>query len=407
MCIFTLPDLANFGGSRFPFPLGLSLRSARLGETGRMPALQTAVVAAAPLGVQPIYVGVIAALLLPAAAVSVGQAGGVQVQRPECTFWQGRWKQTVVWNATEDKINKVTHPPCCSKTFKTCSSPTRYKRPDAWPDCGCMGAWGGEFWNGRHVWVPEPQVTCPSLRELDSHTFCRLLGGRNLTFIGDSLMGQTYAAVFNTIHVQQPAAPCLPQLGFIESDTLIGESFGAMNRGHSLEKMKLPENAVVLINVGHHVRMYEGHEVDWKHEEVLEHIYEKLAPMIRKQQAESNVSFVWRSMTPGHLNCSLHVETGPFTDYSQYNVSRDEAEHGVWTIVDDMDKFWKARMRQLRIPVADVKPLELRPDAHVLMPHRQNYTDCLHWGGPIGALQFIAKMVQHLLEHYIPHDPAA
>ena len=54
-----------------------------------------------------------------------------------------------------------------------------------------------------------------------------------------------------------------------------------------------------------------------------------------------------------------------------------------------MDAYARGFFRSRQIPVLDVKPLELRGDAHA--PY-----DCMHYCAP-GAVQLFARLLQHHL----------
>ena len=83
--------------------------------------------------------------------------------------------------------------------------------------------------------------------------FCSALGRRRLTFSGDSTMQQLAASLMNFLSVA--GAPCLVNVSFAHSDTLIGLNLGMDNRGFpfldAARRVGWPELQV--INAGLHI----------------------------------------------------------------------------------------------------------------------------------------------------------
>ena len=128
----------------------------------------------------------------------------------------------------------------------------------------------------------------------------------------------------------------------------------------------------------------------------LQLLYHKLAPMIEQQRRERHIKAVWMTMPPGHPDCGS--ATRPFRSYAEFHDMEARWGSATWQQAELFDAFLIPRMRQLQVPILTVKPLWLRPDAHVFAGNNPGKADCLHWGGPIGALHVVARFLQQLLE---------
>ena len=157
--------------------------------------------------------------------------------------------------------------------------------------------------------------------------------------------------------------------------------------------MNISSGAIVVAQVGHHLDFSEAARPQ------LDRACAGLLPAIQQHRA-MGAHFVWATMAPGHPECQAYTE--PYTAYSQYNLTAETVPYPAWGAVLEASAYWKEKMAGLGAPILDTKPLLLRPDGHTFEPRKKNYVDCLHWGGPVGALSFLARPLQHILEHYIP-----
>ena len=190
---------------------------------------------------------------------------------------------------------------------------------------------------------------------------CSALGGRRLTLMGDSTMQQVAGALFN--EVAAGGGGCESALYFVQSDTLIGEDLGHLNRGPTWERGAALTGAdVVLVNAGLHV----SGEAEFRR--VLTRVAEGLANASAFAQPPL---LVWATSlgTPpgGALLPRAPADTPGFWD-AQRRARPAAGNGGVFN--HDQLEGWDAIAREfwVRVPgasVLDLAPFWLRGDAKV------------------------------------------
>ncbi|EJK69465.1 hypothetical protein THAOC_09276 [Thalassiosira oceanica] len=211
---------------------------------------------------------------------------------------------------------------------------------------------------------------------------CRLLGNRTALFVGDSTMSQAASTLMTSLL----PGKCQTQVTFALSDTLVGRSFGAMNRGKAWKDWVneiLPDITVVAI--GAHVKTDDA--------SYLGVIDEVLSDMIGMQSMHPRLKFAWKTQQPG--GC-----TNEILSPKDVNVAANTTEHiGMY----NYDKFYHRdlllldRLNRAKIPYLDMRMLYSRSDAHVSsMRGSRIQGDCLHLCSP-GPLDVIGRLFHQLL----------
>lgn len=171
------------------------------------------------------------------------------------------------------------------------------------------------------------------------------------------------------------------------SDTLVGESFGWMNRGKRWDTwVRLLRPDLVVLSVGPHIRNISSSS---SYLDILRRVHEGLRELHR--EGHTGLQLVWRTILPGGCGgpVPLRGYPAPTTQSlpSDKGAPRYNWDHfSLWN--DVARQFWSRR--KFNAALLDLKPLEMRPDAHV------GNGDCLHWCLP-GALGLVPRLLQHVL----------
>ena len=139
--------------------------------------------------------------------------------------------------------------------------------------CSC------EFFNDEYEWASPflPQTFNP----VDT---CRLLGNRTALFIGDSTMDQTASTLMSSL---QPGK-CQGQVMYGSSDTLVGRSFGVMNRGKIWKDWVnevMPD--ITIVTVGAHLKTDDA--------SYLGLVDEVLSDMVEMKARYPHLMFAWKT----------------------------------------------------------------------------------------------------------------
>ena len=197
--------------------------------------------------------------------------------------------------------------------------------------------------------------------------FCELLGNRTILMTGDSTMQQTAVSLINMITAA--GAPCAGQVNTAVSTLLYitqtyKKCFVDVTLQEAHNKVK-PD--ISIFNVGAHL-----HDLG-----DIEYIIYNFKDFIAQERAQRNVSFLWKTMNPGHVNCTEYRE--PFQDYElakdaervyQKDPTAIEQTQYNWNLFPAFDDAARNKSEQVGYKVIDMDPLYLRPDAHAgQLPH--------------------------------------
>ena len=245
--------------------------------------------------------------------------------------------------------------------------------------------------NNRHKFVWKP-TNC-DLLAWNGSQFCELLGNRTVLMIGDSTMQQTGVSLINMIIAS--GASCANQVNIVVSTLLyVTQTYkncfvdATLEEAHS--KIK-PD--ISIFNVGAHLKDIGD----------LDFIIHSFREFIAKEKADRNVTFLWKTQNPGHVNCTNYRE--PFQDYS-LGKDMDKVFHNDpnaieqtkynWNLFPIFDDIARNKSNFIGYKVIDMDPLYLRPDAHPAQLPDGRKRDCLHFCLP-GPLQLFAVLLQTMM----------
>ena len=238
-----------------------------------------------------------------------------------------------------------------------------------------------ELFNDEYEWTSPllPQTFNP----VDT---CRLLGNRTALFIGDSTMSQAASTLMSSL---QPGK-CQAQVMYGSSDTLVGRSFGVMNRGKTWKDWVnevMPD--ITIVAAGTHVKTDDA--------SYLGLVDEVLGDMLEMKSRHPRMKFAWKTQQPGGCTCEI-------LSPKDVNVAAHTTEHT--RDIHNYDKFYHRdlllldRLNRANIPYMDMRMLYSRSDAHVSSIRESRYgewrIDCLHLCSP-GPLDVVGRLFHHLL----------
>jgi hypothetical protein len=217
----------------------------------------------------------------------------------------------------------------------------------------------------QYEWIPH---NC-TLLKWNGHQFCHLLGNRTIVLVGDSTMQQTAATLMSMI--TSSGANCSTQIGMGRSNALYYSLKGKRNM---FEFAKITQPDILIMNAGAHM-----HDMG-----DIYSIMENLKIGMPAARSDSpKTQFVWKTMNPGHVNCSLTTEP-----LKQFVIDKNEKDEYEWHIHQEFDRVSKEYARNMSMKIIDMSPLYLRIDAH---------GDCLHYclPGPINIFSNILLNMLH------------
>jgi hypothetical protein len=223
----------------------------------------------------------------------------------------------------------------------------------------------------KYEWQP---LLC-DLIPWNATQFCELLGNRTILLVGDSTMHQTGAALASRITWDTGSLKgCADHISIGRINRLGWEP----KQTPVIDYVKLAKPDILILNTGAHFMI----PVQW--EEDLITNFKPLQEAIR-QNVEKNVTIVWKTMNPGHVNCSQE-SGGPLnTDWSHQHSSSDLYQ---WYIFAHQDRFARHYIQDvLGLQVIDMSPLYYRQDAH---------SDCLHYCMP-GPVDLFSVLLLNML----------
>jgi hypothetical protein len=243
--------------------------------------------------------------------------------------------------------------------------------------CRCDGAEDGHGRlavrkRERYFWQP---YYC-ELEHFDGRKFCSLLGSHHVAFVGDSTFQQQAVTLMS--HVTSSGGMCASNIISLHNNALIDGTLAFHTDW--VDIMKNFKASIVVLGLGAHHHSIREYTTMW--DLVSRHVKQFHADEYIRGH---NVTVIVRTVTPPHVNCSVHsvvlevaqeIKPGNPNDY----------HWDLFPIFDDIAKRYAA---QLGWSVIDMSPLRLRPDAH---PEG----DCLHYCIP-GPLSLFDQVLQTML----------
>jgi len=228
-------------------------------------------------------------------------------------------------------------------------------------------------------WVPRH---C-DLLAWNSTQFCHLLGSRKILFVGDSTMQQTFATLVSMI--MHSGGGCAEQIIMGRSDHV---AFTLKSRLSALAYVMKYQPDICIIAFGSH-QSDEGDILD---------IWGKISLQLESFRTAShkNITLVFKSQNPGHVNCTSAKEPIPTRQVIIPHEENDLFNYYNQRIFDNMSKNISTT---LGFKLIDMEPLHYRPDAHPykkLLPHKRAAHDCLHYCMP-GPLDVFSHILLNML----------
>lgn len=177
---------------------------------------------------------------------------------------------------------------------------------------------------------------------------------------------------------------CQNLIAFGHSDTLLGRHFGVANRGRPwLDWARIYPADFIVLSAGAHIRA----QADF--ERMIEEVHGQMGQLPGKYM-------VWKTQNPGGCSANMlkKFDDHFWTDYKGYG---DPSKHA-WDAFMKRDKLAYDYFTNNSIPVLDVRPFFLRPDAHPGSYLGNGVNDCLHFcAAPEGPLHLIPILLHHLV----------
>jgi hypothetical protein len=241
--------------------------------------------------------------------------------------------------------------------------------------CSCDSKYGRTSVNARETykWVPS---NCDMIK-WNATRFCNVLENRTIYLHGDSTMDQAANSLLSQIFNQNGG--CANRIFFHREYNEIG------NRG-LLNRLKVVKPSIAIFNFGAHAHNDEDINVYWK---AFNDTFS--SPSMQTFQKEQNITFIWRTNHPGHVNCYNAIEPSnniSIRNFPQYkNTSIDPHN---WSGFNKWDYQCIENARGLGMKILDMSPLYSRSDSHP-----QN-GDCLHYCLP-GPIDIFANLLFQML----------
>ena len=225
---------------------------------------------------------------------------------------------------------------------------------------------------------------------------CRLLGNSTVLLIGDSTMDQFTLTLENSLW----PGKCQTQVTFGLSDTLVGRSYGRMNRGkvwkELVEEIK-PD--IVIVTVGAHIL-----SDDASYTEIVDQVLNEMQVM---QQENPDLKFAWKTQSPGGCTKDIVSPTDTSMAAKKLNFTDNSygKDHYNWYQFYNRDLMLLSRLQMVGIPSLDMRMLYSQSDAHISSQSGRHIMrgviDCLHICLP-GPLDVVGQLFHQLLLDF--HD---
>lgn len=251
--------------------------------------------------------------------------------------------------------------------------------------CGCSA--NAYTWTPTHCQLPSWNAT----------KFCDILGNRIVYLAGDSTMHQAAVTLMEMIRVGQ--GDCASQIYYGLSFYLIFKlqnDFKWHNwflnkcercSGEQWPPGQLPD--IVVLTAGAHQEDVGDMMTIWA---ALEEDFKTF----RTNFFWHNMTFVWKTQAPGHVNC--YNDSAPLAVDTYPTGPGPDDRYNYWHF-KQFDEFSRNASRANGVRLLDLSPLYLRPDAHLGSAGRlSEKRDCLHMCLP-GPVNLFSVLLQSMLEN--------
>mmetsp|Transcript_32422 Transcript_32422/g.30926 ORF Transcript_32422/g.30926 Transcript_32422/m.30926 type:complete len:333 (+) Transcript_32422:178-1176(+) len=239
--------------------------------------------------------------------------------------------------------------------------------------CTCDAKYGRSTVSSResYKWTPH---SCTMIMFNATH-FCSLIGNRTIYLHGDSTMDQAANSLISQIYTQK--AGCAQRIFFYRefSNNLYPGLF---------QRMRTVNTSIAIFSFGAHAHNDESIRDFWKFFNNTIHL-----PQMKALQNKNNITYVWRTNHPAHVNCQQAIEPSNITidTFPQYNDSIDPYN---WSGFSRWDFQSIENARSMNMKILDMSPLYSRIDSHPVNG------DCLHYCLP-GPIDIFATILYQML----------
>lgn len=189
---------------------------------------------------------------------------------------------------------------------------------------------------------------------------------------------------------------CQTQITLALSDTLVGRSYGGMNRGRTWRSFADEvEPDIVIATLGAHV-----HADDATFMEVVDEVLGEMRELRRRRPG---VRFAWKTHQPGGCTTEIRHPSDAARAAREMDYASMENSYN-WDRFYARDLMLISRLREVGMHYLDMRMLYSRSDAHVSSRRDESrdgvdeigYVDCLHMCSP-GPLDVIGRLFHQLL----------
>jgi hypothetical protein len=173
---------------------------------------------------------------------------------------------------------------------------------------------------------------------------------------------------------------CSEQLFYFRNNALEGDLF--------MHNTQINPD-IMVFTFGAHV-----HAVPDKRESHFRETWDDLKSKItmrRITHPNENITYVWKTLSPAHQDCWNH--STPIKTFHHYNA----ADYWSWFIQPLFDRIAVNYATELNMPIIDMTPLYLRPEAHSLFVKNSTIQDCTHYIGPAGPVNLFSQLILTML----------
>ncbi|KAL3772989.1 hypothetical protein ACHAWO_004128 [Cyclotella atomus] len=234
----------------------------------------------------------------------------------------------------------------------------------------------------KYVWQSPNLLSHSKFDPIDT---CRLLGDREVLFIGDSTSAQAASTLMNTLY----PGGCQNQIISAASDTLIGLSH---KRGKTwkawVEEFDHPD--IVIVTMGAHVPKF-APIVDLKNESVYEMAIDQILEEMREMREQfPDMKFAWKTQQPG--GCTTEILEPTNSTKAAYTIQ--DVRYN-WGQFYERDLYLISRLQRVGMPYLDLRMLYSRSDGHISSQLNDGGHDCLHLCH--GPLDVMGRLFHQLL----------
>ncbi|KAL7503946.1 hypothetical protein ACHAXN_001665 [Cyclotella atomus] len=213
--------------------------------------------------------------------------------------------------------------------------------------------------------------------EFDPVDTCRLLGDREVLFIGDSTSFQTASTLMNTLY----PGGCQNQIIAVGSDTLVGLSHDRVNKTWKdwVEEFRPHVPKTDIYGWDNNETIYQN---------VVHQVLEEMEEMRKRYP---HMKFAWKTQQPG--GCTREILEPTNSTKAAYSVKDIRYNWGQYYA---RDLYMISRLQTLGMPYLDLRMLYSRSDGH--KSSQTDNFDCLHFcHGPLDVIgrvfhQFLSNL---------------